>query len=207
MRILFESGYYSGRTARHYYFHARGDAGAKWWSTNACGRRGDLYYFSQHAQEFYPSIHGPASSFLASFSLSASPTTWPQLFEWAGVDTNRGRILFHKAQAIVRTLFKGGYYSTCGYYSRKYGKHGSLLLSLQLQAMVKSFPASRDVSWMLPAAKFLLFNAVFTCSSPIQDVQNVVGWSKWVVHMYCLHATWWSLLPQTCMTTPPSSDV
>ena len=53
--------------------------------------------------------------------LSASPTTWPQLFVWAGADTNRGRILFHSAQAIVRILFEGGYYSTCRYYSRKYG--------------------------------------------------------------------------------------
>ena len=41
--------------------------------------------------------------------------------EWAGADTNRGRILFHSALAIVRILFEGGYYSTCGYYSRKYG--------------------------------------------------------------------------------------
>ena len=41
--------------------------------------------------------------------------------EWAGADTNRGRILFHLALAIVRILFEGGYYSTCGYYSRKYG--------------------------------------------------------------------------------------
>ena len=33
--------------------------------------------------------------------LSASPTTWPQLFVWAGADTNRGRILFD-----VRILFE-----------------------------------------------------------------------------------------------------
>ena len=48
--------------------------------------------------------------------------TWTQIFEWTGADTNRGQILFHSAQAIVRILFEGGYYSTCGYYSRKYGK-------------------------------------------------------------------------------------
>ena len=54
-------------------------------------------------------------------SSRASPTTWPQLFEWADADTNRGQILFHKAQAIMRTLFEDRYYSTCGYYLRKYG--------------------------------------------------------------------------------------
>ena len=53
--------------------------------------------FSQHAQEFrHYSIRVPASSILVSFSLGASHSfyTWPQIFEWAGADTNRGRILF-----------------------------------------------------------------------------------------------------------------
>ena len=44
-----------------------------------------------------------------------------RIYEWADADTIRGRILFFSAKAIVRILFEGGHYSTCGYYSRKYG--------------------------------------------------------------------------------------
>ena len=46
-----------------------------------------------------------------------------QLFEWAGVGTNRGRILFHSAQEIVQILFEGRYHLMCGYYSRKYSTY------------------------------------------------------------------------------------
>ena len=61
--------------------------------------------FSQQAQEF---CHYYLDQLLP-WLLTAS-TTWPQLFDWVDADTNRGRILFHPAQAIVRILFKGGYY-------------------------------------------------------------------------------------------------
>ena len=124
-RILFEGG--------HYYFHAHDDTGTgvKWWSTNACGPRCGhqlwtrswlVSLFPNTHRNFATSIRVPASSILASFSLGASHSfyTWPQIFEWAGADTNRGWILFHSAQAIVWILFEGRYYSTCGYYSRKY---------------------------------------------------------------------------------------
>ena len=122
-RILFGGG--------HYYFHARDDtvAGAKWWNTNACGPRCGhqlwttswlVSLFPNTRRNFASSIRVPAFSILASFSLGASHT-WPQIFEWVGADTNWGQILFHSARAIVRILFEGGYYSTCGYYSRKYG--------------------------------------------------------------------------------------
>ena len=38
-----------------------------------------------------------------------------------GADIIQRRVLFHSAQAIAWTLFKSGYFSMCGYYSRKYG--------------------------------------------------------------------------------------
>ena len=44
-------------------------------------------------RNFATSIHVPASYILVSFSLGASHGfyTWPQIFEWAGADTNQGR--------------------------------------------------------------------------------------------------------------------
>ena len=38
-----------------------------------------------------------------------------------GADIIQRQILFHSAQAIAWTLFKSGYFSMCGYYSRIYG--------------------------------------------------------------------------------------
>ena len=56
--------------------------------------------FPNTRRNFATSIRVPASSILASFSLGAS-YTWPQIFEWADVDTIRGWILFN-----VRVLFE-----------------------------------------------------------------------------------------------------
>ena len=46
-------------------------------------------------------------------------------------------------------------------------------IAIQLQNMIKSFPASKSVLWMLPAAKFLLFNSVFTGSCTNWEVGTV----------------------------------
>ena len=45
-------------------------------------------------------------------------------YEWVGVCWSYLRgdlILFLSVKAIVRILYEGGHYSTCGYYSRKCG--------------------------------------------------------------------------------------
>ena len=127
MRILFEGGYYSGadtiisrtwwhRRWRQVMKHKRVWTTRSWLVSLFPTRAGVLPLV--YVDQFPPSSRASPLALL-----SALPTTWPQLFVWAGADTNRGRILFHSAQAIVRILFEGGYYSTCGYYSRKYGNH------------------------------------------------------------------------------------
>ena len=74
---------------------------------------------STHAapQQFLPACGVTA----VLFRVSVSPRPCVRYMCGCGVDITWGQILFHPAQAIVQTLFKGGYYSTCGgYYSRKY---------------------------------------------------------------------------------------
>ena len=67
--------------------------------------------FPNMRRNFATSIRVPASSILTSFSLGTSHSfyMWPQIFEWAGADTNQGRRLFHSVQAIVQILFEGGF--------------------------------------------------------------------------------------------------
>ena len=77
---------------------------------------------------------------LMSFNLGAShgPTTWPELFELAGADTIRGRILF-----------------TCRYYSRKYGI--CTILDVYRSRTLHRLRISSDLSLLMyrPAAAFV----------------------------------------------------
>ena len=100
----------------------------RWQSTNACEQQWSWLvslfppdtYMSFTTSTWTSLLHWWSlwASILA--LLTASPTMWPQLFELADADTNQGRILFCSAQAIMRILIEGGYYSTFGYYSSKY---------------------------------------------------------------------------------------
>ena len=99
-----------------------------------CGQGVDFYRFFPTHAGVSPLVLGPASSIDGPRKLRFSQLLlpmWPQSFEWVGADTNRGWILFHTAQAIMRILFEGGYYSTCGYYSRKYGNDIHYTVSYQ----------------------------------------------------------------------------
>ena len=93
-QILFGGG--------HYYFNASGDTtlvpsdGAEMRVDTSCGPGVDLYSFFPTCTGVSPLVLGPDPDWWSSRAslLTASPTTWPQLFEWVGVDTIRGRILF-----------------------------------------------------------------------------------------------------------------
>ena len=127
MRILFEGGYYSGAVTI-IFMHV---VTPRWcqmmehkrvW-TPVANEELTCIAFPNMRRSFTTStwtslLHRWSSQAVL---LMVSPTTWSQLFEQADAETNWGRILFHSALAIVRILFEGGYYSTCRYYSRKYG--------------------------------------------------------------------------------------
>ena len=130
MRILFEGRYYSGEGTFIFTYVVT----PRWcqvmehkcvW-TAVLDEELTCIAFSQQCRSFTTStwtnlLHRWSLQASPLALLTVSPTTWPQLFEWMGADTNRGRILFHSTQAIVQILFEGGYYSTCEYYMRKYG--------------------------------------------------------------------------------------